>query len=177
MRFQILPLPASAVISNASEKYRRLNRRQPQGDELLRPSPTIPKNSHRNSHRHKKTHTKSTRQDTARYDKQSRETVVAQGLCANKIRQEKSRKNKRFIAGSQEVSGSIPLISTRKSSEIVRFQDFFFAFALFDQRYRLASPKASPHPTRMLMPRHQYFSSAASAFVRCMVSLGCWGGA
>ena len=112
----------------------------------------FPKNSHRNSHRNKKTHTKSTRQDTARYDKQSRETVVAQGLCANKIRQEKSRKNKRFIAGSQEVSGSIPLISTRKSSEIVRFQDFFFAFALFDQRYRLASPKASPHPTRMRVP-------------------------
>ena len=128
------------MISNASEKYRRLNRRQPQGDELLRPSPTIPKNSHRNSHRHKKTHTKSTRQDTARYDKQSRETVVAQGLCANKTRQEKSRKNKRFIAGSQEVSGSIPLISTRKSPEILRFQDSFFAFAPFDQGYRLASP-------------------------------------
>ena len=30
--------------------------------------------------------------------------------------------------GIQEVSGSIPLISTRKSPEIVRFQDFFFIF-------------------------------------------------
>ena len=32
--------------------------------------------------------------------------------------------------GIQEVSGSIPLISTRKSPEIVSFQDFFFAFGL-----------------------------------------------
>ena len=44
------------------------------------------------------------------------------------------------LTGSQEVSGSIPLISTRKSPEILRFQDSFFAFAPFDQGYRLASP-------------------------------------
>ena len=45
------------------------------------------------------------------------------------------------LTGSQEVSGSIPLISTRKSPEILRFQDSFFAFAPFDQGYRLASPQ------------------------------------
>ena len=45
------------------------------------------------------------------------------------------------LTDSQEVSGSIPLISTRKSPEILRFQDSFFAFALFDQGYRLASPQ------------------------------------
>ena len=56
------------------------------------------------------------------------------------------------LTGSQEVSGSIPLISTRKSPEILRFQDSFFAFAPFDQGYRLASPEVSPHLTCMRVP-------------------------
>ena len=39
------------------------------------------------------------------------------------------------LNGIQEVSGSIPLISTRKSPEIARFQDFFFVFATKPARY------------------------------------------
>ena len=32
--------------------------------------------------------------------------------------------------GIQEVSGSIPLISTKKSSEIYRFRNFFYTFSV-----------------------------------------------
>ena len=40
--------------------------------------------------------------------------------------------------GIQEVSGSIPLISTRKSPEIAIFQDFFFAFIRQILRFHVA---------------------------------------
>ena len=46
--------------------------------------------------------------------------------------------------GIQEVSGSIPLISTRKSPEIVRFQDFFFIFAPKSVQYINFIPERVP---------------------------------
>ena len=42
------------------------------------------------------------------------------------------------LNGIQEVSGSIPLIST-KSPEVLRFQDFFLCLFGFNQGYRSAA--------------------------------------